>query len=137
MPSIVMTAPKKAKLVIALLAQHDLLVERTPFDGMLICKHKVDPLLRNIPYVTGIIEISDQEAEGIISGDKAGKQALIQEGAHIVVTHGDFENCHGLVRYMEGNIAMVDINYLPGRMFAVKLPLADISLPTGHNYWED
>lgn len=135
MPSIITTTQKKEKMVAALLSQYDLPVEHTSFAGMLICKQTVDPKYRDFPHVTGIITISDQEAERLTAGTPLTRQDLIRKGSHIVVTQGDYEKCHGIVRYREGDTAMVDINYL-GKMFAIKLPLSEISLPTEHTFWE-
>lgn len=98
---------------------------------------QVEPMFRYLPYVTSVIEISDEVAKRLLATDTLPNPAdLIQAGVHIVVSHGDFEKCHGIVRDKKDDTVMVDINYL-GRMFAVQLPLSDVELPAGGNYWED
>jgi hypothetical protein len=137
MPCIITTAPKKEKLVSTLLVQRGLSAVRSSFDRMLICMQEVDPALKDLPYITNIIEVTRQEAEKLLAVKTVpNPDDLVRAGQHIIVSQGSFKGCHGIIRSKQGNTVTADINYL-NLMFAVEFSLSDIELPKEHTFWED
>jgi transcription antitermination factor NusG len=137
MPCIITTAPRKEKTVSALLVQRGLSAVRSSFDGILVCMQEIDPAIRDLPYITDIIEVTGQEAEKLLAEESVPKpEDLLRAGKHIIVTRGSFKGCHGIIRSKQGNTVTADINYL-NLMFAVEFSLSDIELPKEHTFWED
>jgi transcription antitermination factor NusG len=138
MPCIITTAPRKEKTVSALLVQHGLSAVRSSFDGILVCMQEVDPALRDLPYITNIIEVTKQQAEKLLAAEEtvSKPEDQMRAGRHIIVRRGTFEGCHGIIRSRKEDVVTADINYL-NRMFAVELYLSDVELPKEHTFWED
>ncbi len=119
----------KESLVSSILMKYGVEVKPSFEKGFVACKIKPSFELMNKleDYILEVVESNDGEVE-IILNKREDKGLKIKEGMVVEIISGIYEGFSGIVRRIEDEIALVDLN-LFGKTVPVEIFLSEMRIP--------
>jgi len=118
----------KEILIAQMMKKYGLEVKKVRERGFLLCREKPPATLleKFKNYFYEIVQISEEEAGKLTSGENEKKVKEVTLGSFVEINSGLFQDFKGILRSLKGEIALVDINIF-GKVSTVEVLKSELS----------